>query len=179
MKQEKTGKIPEFKSLEEEREYWESRGPLAEGQKGRLVKPKAGQQRSSILAVRLTGEELSRLRDIAAKRGVGPSTFARLVLSSVIEHEGELPKVITLDQLKSAFASNIPQAVRDKSDIFTRKVAIGDPDNPSLLIIDGSQLKETEELALDLFSALLAMIGVQVITPSDKRYKQMKRLVEA
>ena len=85
MKRTGTKTIPDFKTLEEEREYWEARGPLAEGYRGRVSKPKAGQKRSSFLSVRLTGEELTRLRDIAAKQGLGPSTFARLVLTSAIE----------------------------------------------------------------------------------------------
>ncbi len=48
----KIGTIPEFKTLEEEKEYWESRGPLAEGKKGKVDRPRAGQKRSSLLAVR-------------------------------------------------------------------------------------------------------------------------------
>src|SRR3989304_9780388 len=114
MKAMKNARIPEFKTLEEEREYWEARGPLGEGKKGRVNRPSPGQKRSSFLAVRLTGEELTRLRDIAAKQGLGPSTFARLVLASAIEHESKLPKLITLDELRDAVARNLPQSVREK-----------------------------------------------------------------
>jgi hypothetical protein len=39
MKKKRYGDIPEFKSLEEEREYWEARGPLADGHKGTINKP--------------------------------------------------------------------------------------------------------------------------------------------
>lgn len=91
---------PEFKSLEEEREYWEARGPLAEGHKGRVNKPKA--KRSSFLVIRLTGEELTQLRDIAARQGLGPSTLARMVLTVLIERESKVPKSITLDALRKA-----------------------------------------------------------------------------
>ena len=80
-------KIPEFKSLEEEREYWEAHGPLAKGHKGRIHRPKPDQKRSSFLSIRLTGEELTRLRDMAAKLGTGPSTYARQVLKLAIEQE--------------------------------------------------------------------------------------------
>ena len=89
MKGTKEKDIPEFKSLEEERAYWEARGPLAEGHKGRINKPNA--KRSSFLAVRLTGEELTKLRDVAAKNGMGPSTYARIVITSAIERESRLP----------------------------------------------------------------------------------------
>ena len=80
-------KIPEFKSLDEEREYWEARGPLAEGHKGRINRPKPGQKRSSFLSIRLTGEELTQLRDMAAEFGMGPSTYARQVLRLAIEQK--------------------------------------------------------------------------------------------
>ena len=80
-------KIPEFKSLEEEREYWEAHGPLAKGHKGRIHRPKTEQKRSSFLSIRLTGEELTQLRDMAAKLGTGPSTYARQVLKLAIEQK--------------------------------------------------------------------------------------------
>ncbi|MFH0913953.1 MAG: hypothetical protein V1849_01520 [Chloroflexota bacterium] len=88
--------IPKFQSREEEREYWEARGPLAEGHKGRLNKPKPGQLRSSFLTVRLTGEELTRLRDAAAAVRMGPSTYARLILLSASEGYFPVVPAITL-----------------------------------------------------------------------------------
>jgi hypothetical protein len=39
----KNNDIPEFKTLEEEREYWEARGPLAEGHKATINRPKPRQ----------------------------------------------------------------------------------------------------------------------------------------
>jgi len=89
MKKSQDTGIPEFRSLQEEREYWEARGPLAEGHSGRVNKPRQDQKRSSFLVVRRTGEELTRLRDIAAKQGLGPSTFARLVLTRAISRDGD------------------------------------------------------------------------------------------
>lgn len=79
--------IPNFKSLEEEKAYWEARGPLAEGHTGRVSKPGRTEKRSSFLVIRLTGEELTHLRDIAAEQGLGPSTFARLSLKRAIERD--------------------------------------------------------------------------------------------
>jgi hypothetical protein len=95
MKEVRDTNIPEFKTLEEEKEYWEARGPLAEGHKGTINKPEAKQKRSSFLAVRLTGEELTHFRDIAAKQGLGPSTFARIILTALIQQDG-LPKQMPL-----------------------------------------------------------------------------------
>ena len=84
MEREKENKLPEFQSLEEEKEYWEARGPLAEGHKGRINKPKPNQKRSSFLSVRLTGEEITALRDVAAIFYTTPSELARgAILESV------------------------------------------------------------------------------------------------
>ncbi len=77
MGREKENKLPEFQSLEEEKEYWEARGPLAEGRKGRINKPRLGQKRSSFLSIRLTGEEITALREVAAMFYTRPSEFAR------------------------------------------------------------------------------------------------------
>jgi len=156
-----------------------TRGPLAEGQKGRVNKAKAGQKRSSFLAVRLTGEELTRLRDIAAKQGLGPSTFARLILMSTIGRGSKLPKFITLDELRDTLVDNLPQSVKEKAEALSREMAIGELDSPSFLIIDASQMKKSEELMWSLFAALLSMVGVQVLTPKDKRYEEVRGVVKA
>ena len=171
--------IPEVQSLKEEREYWEARGPLAEGREGIINKPRPRQKRSSFLAVRLTGEELTRLRDVAAKQGLGPSTFARLILTSVIENTGKLPKRITLDELKNALENNLPQPVQEKAEALVKEIAIGDPDNPSLLIIDANQKKAFEEFTLSWLAALLAMAGVQVVTPRNEEYERIRDVVKS
>ena len=64
---------PRFSSLEEEDEYWKTHSPLDEGYKGEVQKSK--QKRSSFLSIRLTGEEITKLRNVAAKFGMGPSTY--------------------------------------------------------------------------------------------------------
>jgi antitoxin component of RelBE/YafQ-DinJ toxin-antitoxin module len=106
--------IPEFKTLEEERAYWEARGPLAEGHKGTINKPRSKQKRSSFLAVRLTGEELTRLRNIAAKQGLGPSTFARMLLTSAIERQSQ-PDIVTLTEIKNMMENFLSQPAMEKS----------------------------------------------------------------
>lgn len=105
--------IPEFETLEEERKYWEARGPLANGHKGTLNKPKAKQKRASFLAVRLTGEELTRLRDMAAKQGIGPSTFARMILTSAIEGRSQ-PDIVTLTEIKKMIEEHLSQTASSK-----------------------------------------------------------------
>lgn len=76
---------PRFRSVEEEDEYWKTHSPLDEGYGGEVQKSK--QKRSSFLSVRLTGKELTQLRDMAAEFGIGPSTYARQVLRLAIEQK--------------------------------------------------------------------------------------------
>jgi antitoxin component of RelBE/YafQ-DinJ toxin-antitoxin module len=99
----KDEKIPEFKTLQEERDYWDARGPLAPGARGRWSKPVPVQKRNSFLAVRMTGKEIDKLHAMAAKQGVGPSTFARMLLTKAIEEQTE-PEV-TLTELKEMVES--------------------------------------------------------------------------
>lgn len=105
----KNSQIPEFKTLEEEKEYWNARGPLAEGHKGTINKPKPRQNRSSFLAVRLTDEEITRLRDLSAKQGLGPSTFARIVLTSAMERQSQ-PDMVTLAEIKNMMENFLSQS---------------------------------------------------------------------
>jgi hypothetical protein len=172
MKKRENTKIPEFPSLEEEREYWEARGPLAEGRKGRINKPKPRQKRSSFLAVRLTGQELTRLRDIAARQGLGPSTFARLVLTSTIEYHGVMPRRITAEQLKDALEENFPQSVKQQAEDISRTISIGNP--PFLLEIGKLTSEEWEDFTLQFISSILAMAGVQLVTSKDVDKMELK-----
>lgn len=178
MKTRESNEIPQFESLDEEREYWEARGPLAEGHKGRFNKPKPGQKRSSFLAVRLTGEELTQLRDMAAEQGLGPSTFARLVLTSAVENRGKLPKRITLDQVKNML-EEMPHSLKDSANALARDTVAGNPDAPSYMIMTPSQMEQSAALFVELLSALLPRMGVQLITPDDARYEEVKDIVRA
>lgn len=76
---------PRFSTLAEEDEYWKTHSPLDEGYKGEVQKSK--QKRSSFLSIRLTGEEITKLRNVAAKFGMGPSTYVRQLLKLTIEPE--------------------------------------------------------------------------------------------
>ncbi len=75
--------VPKFSSLEEEDKYWQSHSPLDEGYEGRVQRKQ--QNRASFLSIRLTGEELARLREIATGHGLGPSTYARLIIVQGME----------------------------------------------------------------------------------------------
>jgi len=86
-----------FSTAEREDEFWRRHGPLAAGHARDLQhKP---QKRSSYLALRLTAEELARLRDAAREAGVGPTTLARnLILQGLTEEKGLLQRIEVLEQ---------------------------------------------------------------------------------
>jgi len=116
----KKNEIPEFKTLKEEREYWESRSSL---EKGHIHRPKPGEKHSSFLAVRMTGEEIDRLRELAAKKGIGPSTYARMLLTSAIENGGK-PDITTLTEIKDMIEEHLTKtagAVAEKKGSYKSK----------------------------------------------------------
>lgn len=174
MKNRMDTKVPQFKSLEEEKEYWEARGPLAEGHRGRVNKSKPGPKRSSFLGVRLTGEELTRLRDIAAKQGLLPSTFARIVLMSVISNEVLLPRQVTWDDIKKIAEEKMPEAVKERSGRILKTISIGNP--PFLLEIRRVPPEEWESWGLQFVSWLLAAAGVEVVHPKGSEEKKAMRV---
>jgi hypothetical protein len=100
MERKEENKLPEFQSLEEEKEYWEARGPLAEGRKGRINKPKADQKRSSFLSVRLTGEEITSLREVAAIFYTTPSELARGAILDSVKQFKSLHEMAQKEQKK-------------------------------------------------------------------------------
>jgi hypothetical protein len=165
--EQKDRSIPEFKSLEEEREYWESRGPLAEGHKGVLNRPEPNKKRTSFLSVRLTGEELDRLYEIAKERGVGPSTFTRMVLISLIEQHDKPTKTITFEQACEAMVNSMPESLKDKFANLYKDVSLSDKDNPPFLLIDSKQMTEFAKLTSWSFLLLSSMFGIYPINPGD------------
>ncbi|MGD1118452.1 MAG: hypothetical protein ABR886_03090 [Dehalococcoidales bacterium] len=165
--------IPEFKTLEEEKEYWEARGPLADGHKGTINKPKSKQKRSSFLAVRLTGEELTQLRDIAAKQGLGPSTFARMVLVATTKKDIS-PERVPFSDLVKAMSSRFSQEDMEKCQNLLKDIVIGDPENPALLVYSGER-KKWEEFTSLIFER---MFGIKIVQTEDKNLKKVKEMVE-
>jgi hypothetical protein len=172
MKDIRGDRIPVFKSLEEEREYWEARGPLAEGHKGTVNKPRARQKRSSFLAVRLTGEELTRLRDMAAKQGVGTSTFARTLLIAALKQK-ESP-MITLDELVNNVVDRFSQEEISKVASLFKESVIGDPENPMFLVFAGERSKWEEFTSL----FLERLLGVKVIPTGNENVERIREIVK-
>lgn len=150
---------PKFTSIEEEEKYWETHSPLDEGFEGEVQTTK--QKRSSFLSVRMTGDELSKLRDEAVMMGLGPSTYARLVLTRAITRRN--------DPAQFAFA-----------DIDTDNWQIGRKigDNDIFIMSTAAGLHITRDMANTMFRTIFNTAQCTVITPDSDVYRIVKPLVE-
>ena len=152
---------PRFSSLEEEDEYWKTHSPLDEGYEGKVQKSK--QKRSSFLSLRLTGDELTHLRDMAAKFGMGPSTYARQLLGFIIEQKnwGMPYPSFPLPPLYDS---------TDKAEIKLRS-----PLGKRMVIFDPDEMK-ADPAAIDaIFDAIFKAYGARVVTSED----EIELIVEA
>ena len=171
--------VPQFETEEQEAEYWDSHSPLELAAEPKAQKVRVRGVKDRPITVRLDSESRSKLDRLAAERGLGPSSFARLILMSVIEQGGKLPKRITLDEVKNLLEEITPQLIKDRADLLVKEAAIGDPNNPSFLILNQSQIEEWGKLGLQAICALLARYDIQVITQEHAKYKEVKTLVQS
>ena len=169
--------MPRFETEEQEAEYWDSHSPLDLAAEPKAQKVRVRGVKDRPITVRLDSESRSRLDRLAAKQGLGPSSFARLILMSVIEQRSKLPKRITPDDLKNMLEEITPRLIDGRAKLLVKEAAIGDPDNPSFLILNQSQIDEWGGLGLRAICALLARYDVQVITQEHTKYKEVKTLL--
>jgi len=170
--------IPQFETEEQEAEYWDTHSPLDLTAEPKAQKVRVRGANDSPITIRLDSETRLKLNKLAAEREVGPSTLARSILMSVIEHRGNLPKSITLDDLRDMLEKNLPQSIKDRAESLARDASIGSPDKPAFLI-DNSQVSAWEEFGLQAISTLLAMYNVQIINQEHRKYKEVKTLVQS
>jgi hypothetical protein len=163
----KEEEIPEFNSLEEERKYWEERAKTP----GKWTENKP-QRRSSFLAVRLNGEEITRLRDAASKQGMSPSSYARHILTKTIEKQAK--QTITLDQAWETLAKGLTDEDRSKLEALMKNLAVPNLENPMLFFFNTDAW---DDLASTFMRCFFAFQGVTVITPQNKIYEQMKEIL--
>jgi hypothetical protein len=171
--------IPQFETEEQEAEYWNSHSPLDLVAEPRAQKVRVRGAKDRPITVRLDSASRSKLDRLAAEQGLGPSSFARRILMSVVEQGFKLPKHITLDELKNMLEEITPRLIKDRAGLLVKEATIGDPDNPAFLIFNRSQIDEWGELGLQAICALLAMYDVQVITQEHAKYKEVKTLVQS
>lgn len=81
-------RVPTFKSQEEETAFWESHSPLDYPEHWKEVKQvKVQQPLGHILGVRLEAKVIDELAAIAQRKGIGPSTLARMWLMERLDQE--------------------------------------------------------------------------------------------
>ena len=184
MRKEEKGKvekelIPQFETEEQEAEYWDSHSPLDLAAEPKAQKVRVRGVKDRPITVRLDSESRSKLDRLAAEQGLGPSSFARLTLMSVIEQGGKLPKRITLNEFEDMLDA-LPQSIKEQASSLVAGATIGgDPDNPTILLLDKPQIDKLEKLGLQAIFALLAMYGVQLLTQEHDEYKKAKVVVQS
>lgn len=71
-------RIPEFASREEEAEFWDSHDITDYRDELRPVRVRFAKRLSEGITIRLDPETLEKLRHLAAEKGIGPTTLARM-----------------------------------------------------------------------------------------------------
>lgn len=83
-------RIPKFKSIEEEAEFWDSHSPTDYPEEWTEVEGVQAQRPlAHVLGVRLDPRVLDRLAVVGRKKGIGPSTLARIWLMERLAEEDE------------------------------------------------------------------------------------------
>jgi hypothetical protein len=80
-------RIPRFKSLEEEAEFWATHSTTEFEDEFEEVQVKVARPLGHILAVRLDARTIDRLAEVGRAKGLGPSTLARMWLLERLEQE--------------------------------------------------------------------------------------------
>jgi hypothetical protein len=88
---EKKGRIPEFKSVEEEAEFWDSHDLADYWQEFKPVRVRMAKNLSEPLTIRLDPETLAELRSRAKQKGIGPTTLARMWVLERLQGEQNRP----------------------------------------------------------------------------------------
>ena len=79
-----------FETDEEEANYWDTHSPLDNTPEPKAEHVTAKRLKNRSITIRLDSESRSKFDKLAAQQGLGPSSFGRLILMSVIDHEIEV-----------------------------------------------------------------------------------------
>lgn len=169
--------LPQFENEAQEAEYFDEHSPLDIVAEPTLEKVIARGIKDRPITIRLDSETRAKLNRLATRRGLGPSTFARLVLTKTIEYADSPSKVVTLDELISRLENSLSQD-KEKFEKFIKDIAIGDPDNPALLVFSGER-KTWEDFTSLFLKRLLELLGVQIVIPEKENYQKLKEVAKS
>lgn len=82
--------IPPFKTLEEEANFWDSHSAVDQINEGTLVGFHQA-NKTQTLTIRIQQKDLQSLRELAFKKGIGPTTLARMWLIEKLRQVGKTP----------------------------------------------------------------------------------------
>ncbi len=88
------GKIPRFHSDQEERDFWARHSVEEFAQELQDLDVTVRPSRTGQIAVRLYEDDLQALRSLAAERGVGHTTLARIVLEGWLAQSREKTRAV-------------------------------------------------------------------------------------
>ncbi len=74
----KSKKVPEFKTIDEEAKFWDTHSITDDWEGDKPAKVGFAKNLQHILGVRLDPETITELEEQSKKKGVGPSTLARM-----------------------------------------------------------------------------------------------------
>lgn len=83
----KSRTIPEFKSIQEEAEFWDKHDTTDFEDSFKPVRVKFAKNLSQGITVRLDPETLAELRSLASEKGIGPTTLARMWILEQLRRE--------------------------------------------------------------------------------------------
>ena len=79
-------KVPKFKSLKEERKFWETHDSTAYHDDFKITKNVVFvRPKKEVISLRLEPKFIRRLRELADKEGLPPTTYARMLIVKGIQ----------------------------------------------------------------------------------------------
>lgn len=83
--QHRASRVPEFSSIEEEATFWDTHDTTDFEDEMRPVRVRFARNLSRGITIRLDSETLEKLRLLAKKKGIGPTTLARMWILEQLE----------------------------------------------------------------------------------------------
>ncbi len=80
--------VPEFKSIQEEAEFWDTHDSTDYADFSTPVKIEVSPNLTSVLTIRIEGEDFEQLAQRARELGIGTSTLARIWIRERLPQEG-------------------------------------------------------------------------------------------
>ena len=123
---------------------------------------------TELIAVRFTAEQLARLQEVAEEQGIGASTLVRILVNQTLQPVTPKPRRMTSDEFREVMASTISKLDKEKTESFLKEIAVGNPNDPSLLLWAG-QTQKWEEYTSLFLKALLSSLGIEVVFSDDSK----------